>query len=281
MALILEALGHPLGKTAVYNAVQAAGSVLSFMAIPSSAAHDRGGGYRLRQFLIAPKPTNRLVESQKSTILVAATRFKMTCSGRISLAHLPTSAPTSKRERILHEAFDKFIEFGFAAVSMQQIADSANVTKATLYHHFRDKEDLFLEVLRMGSTRSRDNQANAVSSGTTLREKLISVATCLFSTERADLARLFGDLHQHVDAARQESFWKDFQRPWAHLEGPIAESVASGEISPVDHRIAARVCFGAIATQVQFARYHQDIPYPNAAMAEEIVDLLMNGLTPR
>lgn len=192
-----------------------------------------------------------------------------------------TTTPTGGRGRILEEAFNKFIELGFATVSMQQIADAAGITKATLYHHFHAKEDLFLEVVRMGAARSQDNLARAVNSGTSLREKLVSVAIYLFSTERADLARLFGDLHQHVDSERQESFWKTYQRPWACLEESIAESIAVGEIPQVDPAIAARVCFSAIASQVQIARHHTDIPAPTAELATQIVDLLMNGLAPR
>lgn len=192
-----------------------------------------------------------------------------------------TTAPTSGRERILREALNRFVESGYAAVSMQQIADAAGVTKATVYHHFRDKEDLFLEVMRVGFARSQANLAKEVEGGTTLREKLISVANYLYSSERADLARLFGDLHQHVDPARQETFWHAFERPWTCLEGAITESVASGEIDQVDPAIAARVCYSAIGSQVQMARYHNGIPHPDAALAEQIVDLLMTGLATR
>jgi AcrR family transcriptional regulator len=198
------------------------------------------------------------------------------------LAHSPSSTSSvTGRDRILREAFDKFVEHGFAAVSMQQIADSAGVTKATLYHHFRDKEDLFLEVMRMGFAGAMDNLARAINSGTTLREKLLAMATYLFSTERVDLARLFGDLHQHVDRERQESFWQAYRRPWDCLEAPIAEGIATGEIREADPGLVARVWYSAIASQVQYANFHNDVPAPDAATAAQLVDLLMDGLTPR
>ncbi len=59
----------------------------------------------------------------------------------------PPAADVSGRGRILREARLLFTAQGYAAVSMQQIADAAAVNKATLYHHFRDKEDLFLSVM--------------------------------------------------------------------------------------------------------------------------------------
>jgi AcrR family transcriptional regulator len=84
------------------------------------------------------------------------------------------AAPTGGRERILHEAYRKFIEYGYAAVSMQQIAGSAGVTKATLYHHFRDKEDLFFEVMRAGFLGSQEKLAGTIEEGQTLREQMIA-----------------------------------------------------------------------------------------------------------
>jgi AcrR family transcriptional regulator len=54
--------------------------------------------------------------------------------------------PTS-RERILATAWSLFASEGYAEVSMQNIADAARVNKATLYHHFGDKEQLFVAVL--------------------------------------------------------------------------------------------------------------------------------------
>lgn len=164
---------------------------------------------------------------------------------------------------------------------MQQIADAAGVTKATLYHHFQDKEDLFVEVMQEGFMRSQEVLARTVDTGQSLRERLMAFASYLFSPERADLNRLFGDLHQHVSPERQAAFWKAYQRPWTYLEGPITDGIASGEIAPGDPTLIARVCFTAFAGQMQIARFEPEAPYPDATIAEQIVDMLLNGLRPR
>ena len=57
-------------------------------------------------------------------------------------------ATSEARERVVNAALELFLQRGFADVSMQQIADDASITKATLYHHFRDKQDLYLAVMR-------------------------------------------------------------------------------------------------------------------------------------
>lgn len=197
------------------------------------------------------------------------------------MAETSRAVPTGGRERVLHEAFRKFAESGFASVSMQQIADSAGVTKATLYHHFRDKEDLFFEVMQVELRRSQANMARTIATGTSLHDKLLSFATHLFGSERTDLNRLFGDFHQHVSHERQVAFWETFQRPWSFLEEPIAEGIASGEILPGDPATIARVCFSAFIGQLQVARYRANVPAPDADLAEQIVDMLLNGLRPR
>ena len=43
----------------------------------------------------------------------------------------------------MNAALDEFVEKGFAAVRMEDIARRAGVAKGTIYLHFKDKETLF------------------------------------------------------------------------------------------------------------------------------------------
>jgi len=49
----------------------------------------------------------------------------------------------AKREAILEASKALFVRLGFDAVSMDQIAAEAGVSKLTVYSHFGDKETLF------------------------------------------------------------------------------------------------------------------------------------------
>jgi len=53
---------------------------------------------------------------------------------------------TTKR-KILKTASQLFSEFGFSAVSMQKIAQKLRITKPALYHHFKNKKEIYFEVL--------------------------------------------------------------------------------------------------------------------------------------
>lgn len=51
-------------------------------------------------------------------------------------------------ERLIESAAILFHAHGFGAVSVDQVAQTAGVTKMTLYQHFRSKDELLLECLR-------------------------------------------------------------------------------------------------------------------------------------
>lgn len=53
---------------------------------------------------------------------------------------------TDTRTRILEEAARLFTEGGYEATSVQDIAEALGLSKAALYHHFRSKEEILLEI---------------------------------------------------------------------------------------------------------------------------------------
>lgn len=55
----------------------------------------------------------------------------------------PSPEAGSKPAQILEAAGKLFLEHGYGAVSMDNVAKTANVSKATLYAHFRSKDELF------------------------------------------------------------------------------------------------------------------------------------------
>ncbi|WP_235279436.1 TetR/AcrR family transcriptional regulator [Synechococcus sp. Nb3U1] len=59
---------------------------------------------------------------------------------------MPTTTLT-KEEAILQGALQEFLEHGYAGTSMDKVASSAGVSKATVYSHFQDKEHLFVALI--------------------------------------------------------------------------------------------------------------------------------------
>ena len=58
----------------------------------------------------------------------------------------PTNDENARYKRAIRAAEDLFKKVGFRAVTMELVAREANVAKATLYSHFKNKDELFLAV---------------------------------------------------------------------------------------------------------------------------------------
>jgi len=65
-------------------------------------------------------------------------------------ARNPRLPRRERRESLLNAAREVFVESGFHAAAMDDIAGRAGVTKPVLYQHFGSKQDLYLAVLDAG-----------------------------------------------------------------------------------------------------------------------------------
>lgn len=174
-----------------------------------------------------------------------------------------------------------FAANGYATVSMQQIADAAGITKATLYHHFRDKEQLFVAAMSERYAAWQTTLSETILGTSSFRDVLIRFAEAYVSVEHADLNRLFSDFKQHVSAEAQEQFWNEFQRPWTYLQGPIGDGITRGELRDVDPVLASRLIVSAVLGPIQMARLTTDGPAVGVEQAHQMIDLLLDGIARR
>lgn len=68
-------------------------------------------------------------------------------------------APEVRRKQILEAALVEFSNLGFAAASMSRIADRAGMSKANVYVHFKNKDDMFETLLQSLLAHSDSNWA--------------------------------------------------------------------------------------------------------------------------
>lgn len=56
-------------------------------------------------------------------------------------------SPRSKRKQIVQAAIRVFLQHGYAATTLQKVAEEACVIRATIYSHFTDKNELFKAII--------------------------------------------------------------------------------------------------------------------------------------
>ncbi|MFC3835135.1 TetR/AcrR family transcriptional regulator [Deinococcus rufus] len=122
--------------------------------------------------------------------------------------------PDTTRARIQHEAARLFVQGGYHGVSMREVAQAVGVTKPALYHHFADKEALFLSLLD-GAVGGLARLVAAASAQHDLRTQLHTLIDGLIASapeQRVGL-QLAGEL-RHIDAARRAAFEVAYRRVW-------------------------------------------------------------------
>jgi AcrR family transcriptional regulator len=63
--------------------------------------------------------------------------------GQVSEENVATAASTARQDAILDAAFHAFATYGFRRTTMDDIAQSAGLSRPALYQRFRNKEDIF------------------------------------------------------------------------------------------------------------------------------------------
>jgi TetR/AcrR family transcriptional repressor of mexJK operon len=87
----------------------------------------------------------------------------------------------AKRRAILEAAKQLFLSQGFERTSLDSIAAAANVSKLTLYSHFRDKSDLHLQALR-SRCEELTSACLPVMNQKGVGDRLLAVAHALFES---------------------------------------------------------------------------------------------------
>lgn len=144
-------------------------------------------------------------------------------------------------------ALELFVEKGFAATRLDDVAKLAGVSKGTLYLYFESKEELFKAVVREGIVAKLGEAEELIDSfrGTSadlLREMLHRWWLELGATKMAGITKLMmAEAGNFPELAR---FYNDevIQRANAMLSGAMKRGIASGEFREINLDYAARIC---------------------------------------
>lgn len=148
-----------------------------------------------------------------------------------------------KAEAVLAAAERAFLAQGFGAVSMDAIAREAGVSKATVYAHFANKEELFGAVIAgLSERRFHGFSAEALDPGD-IEASLLTIATLfldlVLSPEAIALNRtIIGEVTRFP--ALGEVFWAAGpERTRVQIEAFFRRAVATGSLAIPDPRLAA------------------------------------------
>jgi AcrR family transcriptional regulator len=141
------------------------------------------------------------------------------------------TADLSTRERVVVAATRLFAESGYGLTSMRDIARAARIRVATLYHHFKSKDELYHEVLDREQAKLRELMNTVLAEETDFPRQIERMVTLAFDYHRKNpsLAKL------GLRAALGDGLTRPYDSRWlGMMEALLRPRAVKGEIKDVD-----------------------------------------------
>jgi AcrR family transcriptional regulator len=175
-----------------------------------------------------------------------------------------------------------FAAQGFDATGTEQIVAEARVTRGALYHHFRDKADLFRAVMAeaAGDVAQRliDEQlaAEATSPLDDIRDGVSAFLDVCIGGDFQRIVLVDGPRVLGADA------WEDLVDRYGRgiLEEWLGRAAATGALDAMPLRALARLLI-AMLTEASLAIARAEDPAAERAALGEVLDRMLTGLRPR
>lgn len=185
----------------------------------------------------------------------------------------------SGRALILKSATRLFTDKGFNGISMREIAEASHMTKAALYYHFQNKDELLREIflVYLQESESRLQWIFKQSIPATARIKAM-VETIMDETpdNLGVIHLIFAESPHLGEEFRQEIGEKYHQLFLGSIESLLSEAIKNNEIESIDPNLAAQTLFGMM--YLHFHPQHQHNLQQMKTTAQFILKIFFEGV---
>lgn len=205
------------------------------------------------------------------------------------MARAPAQPRARRKEarpaEITAAALELFVERGFAATKLEDVAARAGIGKGTIYLYFPNKVELFRSVLRLGWLPNLEAAEAIVAAHTgstpELMRKLAEHALRIIDSPMIAIPKLVLAESGNFPAIALLYLEEVGTRAIRLFAGVIARGVERGEFRPID-TAAAVPLFGAPFLLMALLKHsigrHAPLPFDPAKVVETHLDVLLRGL---
>lgn len=170
-----------------------------------------------------------------------------------------------------------FVERGFSATSVSDIAAALGVTKAGLYHHINSKEELLYDIVSLGMDWLDEDVVKPVQGLRDAEERLRQILrrhAILTACNEGWITILLDDIHALAPAQRRKIEAR--KRAYVDLvRGTLEELKSKGRLRDIDPTVAA---LGVLGMIVWLPRWVKPRRLTCARVADQIATLALNGI---
>ncbi len=159
----------------------------------------------------------------------------------------PENEAKGMRAQILATAKSLFIQQGYHGLAMQRISDALGVTKAALYYHFKDKEELFLAVLTDYLDEMETALDQIMAKPATCREKTEDFMEYVLvqPAEQRAIIRLASQEMSQLSAPARKTFERVYRKKFiGKVEAILTSGMERGEFKRIRPEVATWTLLG-------------------------------------
>jgi AcrR family transcriptional regulator len=189
-----------------------------------------------------------------------------------------------RRGQIISAARQVFSRKGYDAATVEEIAETAGVSKGLIYNYFRSKDDILLATAEALMSRLEEHMERMSTAEAPASDKVIA-AQHMHTGEMIKqwdfvqiMFEFWSESVRRPEIARP--YAQMFRKARAYLETVIDNGIASGEFRPVPAKEVASLMI-AMADGLTVQRMLDSRAFTWRSVSDAMDDLLLNGLLAR
>lgn len=192
----------------------------------------------------------------------------------------------ARPQELLAAALDLFVERGYSATRLDDVAARAGVSKGTLYLYFANKEELFKAVVRENMVPVLGEAEDIVenfegSTADLFREIILGWWERIGSTKLSGIAKLMMAESSNFPEVAQFYFEEVISRGNAMIMSMLERGIKRGEFRHIDVNQAMNVVCAPMLMLMMWKHSFNTCrvdPLQPEAYLNSFIDLLLNGL---
>ena len=190
-----------------------------------------------------------------------------------------TGTPNPRRAQILRVAADLFDEWGYHETTMQAIADRTGLRKPSLYHYFRRKDELLVDLHETLMTVVTSRHLERLEAGTLgpraeLRAMMRDVIGLMES--HPGYLRIFFESYRELPDEARSSVAAQRSRYQQMVAAVISDGKEIGEFGDVDPELTSLAVLSLMNWTYQWFR--RSGPLTTDEVADHFWSMLLNGI---
>ncbi|MGX7418849.1 TetR/AcrR family transcriptional regulator [Carnobacterium gallinarum] len=183
------------------------------------------------------------------------------------------------RETILKEARILFMQKGYKSTSTREIAQKSNITQPALYHHFKDKESLYIEVVRELTTNVNKALETVFKQKMAPNEKLTAMIVTLMNYHPTNIMLMIHDILNEMQPENQYLLFQlsqnTYSRPFSEFFDEMKEQNLLRE--DVSSKAAAKFVVSSISPLFNGnQKFGPSVPIEE--QVSELTDFMLYGI---